>query len=40
MNAQPIESPQRRPRVLVVDDDRVILLTVADDLRRAGYAAR
>lgn len=37
MSAQPIEHPERPHRVLVVDDDRVILLTVAETLRRAGY---
>ena len=37
MNAQLTESAERPPRVLVVDDEQVILYTVSDALRRAGY---
>lgn len=37
MNAHPTEPLQRRPRVLLVDDDQVILVTMADGLRRVGY---
>jgi response regulator NasT len=37
MNAQPRESPGRRGNVLLVDDDTVILFTLGDALRRAGF---
>jgi len=37
MNTQPIERQEHKRHVLLVDDDQVILYTVADALRRAGY---
>jgi response regulator NasT len=37
MNTPLTESAERPPRVLVVDDEQVIVYTVSDALRRAGY---